>query len=374
MTYVLFILMLVALILVHEFGHLVMAKLFGVKVEEFSIGFPPRIGTIKIGETDYSFGWLLFGGYVRMLGENEEPNAEGRSAVAQDERSFAFKSGWSQAAITVAGVLMNIIFAWAVFVAVFAIGISVDPSVPDPVLIPDTRYLSQTQVTILDTMPGSPAAAAGFHANDTVIKATSGQYSLSAPMSTKELQSFIASQGTKTLTLTVERGAKEQTITVKPSDSVIAGKAAIGVELGDMATERLPLGVALVDGAKSTWEAGVLTIEGFGQFFGTLFAGHANLNDVSGPIGIVVIGGQTLAAGLSTAMIFLAAISIGLAVINFIPIPGLDGGRLLIILIERIKGSPISPHLLERMTLAGFALIIVFAVFVSYHDVMYYIL
>lgn len=361
-----FIAILVVLILVHEFGHLVAAKLLGVKVEEFAIGFPPRLGKIRKGETDYSFNLLLFGGYVRMLGENEHPGAADNllSDATKDPRSFAFKSGWTQAGITLAGVAMNGIFAWLAFIVVFMAGVQVDAS---NAAYP--QHLSNQQVTIEAVAPNSPALAADITSGDVIIGAKSGAGVLQGKFTSADFQQFTASHQNDEIMLTVEHGKDTKIVSVKPAFGLVPGRAAIGVELADLAVERLPLSLAVVQGSESTWAATKATVVGLSSFFGSVLTGHGNFSDVAGPVGIARLGAESVAEGFSAAMLFAAIISINLALLNLLPIPGLDGGRLLFIVIERIKGSAIHPQLATRITIAGFAFLIALMLIVTYHDI-----
>ncbi len=352
--------MLVALILIHEFGHFIAAKIFGVRIEEFAIGFPPRIAKIRRNGTYYTFNLLLFGGFVRLLGENEQPGAE--ALPGQGRGSFAFRSGWVQAAITLAGVLMNFVLAWIIFITVFLIGIQGDVSTVNP------QYVSDIQTTIVGIAPNSPASKAGLEPNDVLTAARAGSATLAEPISSNSFEQFTASHPSAYIVLSLERGGHSITATVQPQEGIVQGRAAIGVELADLGTERFPLLLAGIEGSRSMGEATALTAAGLGGFLTDLIRGHADFSNIAGPIGIAQIGTTSIGEGWSAALLFMAIISINLALLNMLPIPGLDGGRLLFIVIERLKGSPLSAPLVTRITIAGFALLITLMIVVTYHD------
>ena len=381
MNFVFFILILVLLILVHELGHFLVAKWLKIKVEEFAIGFPPRLFTIRKGETDYSFNLFLFGGYVRLMGENEP--ASGRitpedgslrsesgldlrdPSSAHDSRSFAHAPGWKQATITVAGVGMNFLFAWLAFIVVFLAGIQVDAS--------HARYpqhLSDPHVVIAGIAPNSPAAAVGLVPGDVVLSIQSGADTLPANFTGADFQEFTATHPDADISLLVRHGQENREVTLRPAIGIVPDRAAIGVELVYLATERLPVLFAAQEGSQSFFAATRATALGLGVFATNLIRGQGNFTDVAGPVGIAQLGAESVSEGFSTALLFAAIISINLAILNLLPIPGLDGGRMIFIIIERIKGSAISPNVAVRITIVGFALLATLMILVTYHDII----
>lgn len=361
MALLIFIVILIALIWVHELGHFSVAKLFKVRVDEFSIGFPPRLLTRVWGETRYSLSLILVGGYVKIFGEDP---GEG----AGDPRALTSRSRGVQAAVMLAGIAFNLIFAWLALSAGYMSGLpaAAHESALGPITAP--------QVVISGISPNSPAERAGLMAGDVVERIQTGTQALdTATLNTNEqaqaVQAFIAAHQDESLVIEVRRGAEEKTFLAKPEAGLVEGKKIIGVELGDIGILQLPPHLALVQGTITFKDLTVATAQGLGSFFGGIFAGNADFSQVSGPIGIASTGRDAVKAGFGTTAIIAALISINLALINLLPIPGLDGGRLLIIIIEAIIRRPVSPRVTNTLMLVGFALVVALMVVVSVHDI-----
>ncbi len=358
MALLIFIVLLIVLILFHELGHFIAAKLFGIRVDEFSIGFPPRLFSIKYGETSYSFGLLLLGGYVKIYGED--------GGVA-GPRSMSSKNRGVQAAVIVAGVAMNILAGWLILSAAFVNG------VPTSVEYQGVGTVTNARPMIVGVLPQSPAEAAGFAAGDVVEVLQTGTAKLDTRTLNTDKQSdtvraFIGDHQDESIVITVLRDGQEKTFLAKGVDGLIEGRKAIGVELDDVGTLKLPVHLALMQGAVTAKDLAVQTAQGLGAFIGGLFKG-AGLGGVSGPVGIATAGSAAVRQGFAEAAFLVALISINLAIINILPIPGLDGGRLLIIIIESIIRRPVSVKLVNILSLVGLALLIVLMVFVTYHDI-----
>lgn len=356
MSFIIFILILVALILVHEFGHFIVAKLCKIKVEEFGIFFPPRLFSIRKGETEYSLNTLPFGGFVRIFGENHNEHAN-------DPRSFASKPRYTQAAVVVAGIVMNIIFAWLTLSAGYLVGLptSVDRNTVGEVV--DARTI------IASVIPGSPAAKSGVIAEDEVVSVSTAEDILMSPIHANAVQTFIAEHANQSIILTVLREGEEKVFIARPVEGVVEGRKVLGVQLGDVGTLQLPLHLAFIEGARLTYDMTVGTAQGIVAFLGQIMSGTANFGSVAGPIGIVNIGAGAVTEGFAAAVVLTALISINLAIINLLPIPGLDGGRLLIIGIESVLQRPVSRKITLAVTVVGFAFLITLMLVVSYHDI-----
>ncbi len=357
MSLVLFILILIALILVHEFGHFIIAKAFGIRVDEFGIFFPPRIFAIKWGETEYSFNWLPFGGFVRIFGENGEEAAE--------PRSFSKKSKWAQAAVIVAGIIFNLLFAWILLTAGYMYGI---PTSADHEGVGTVQNINPTIVGVL---PGSPAEKAGLMAGDRIDSIITGTAELSPDANAQEVQDFIAAHQNQSIGFLVNRYGKEVDALAVPVAGLAPDKKVVGIELGDVGILKLPLPQALVQGALLGKEITASTASGLAGFFSQIFHGTADFGSVSGPIGITSMGSAAVQDGFIATIILTSLISINLAIINLIPIPGLDGGRLLFIAIEAITKKPISKRISMWLTIVGFGLLILLMLVVSYHDIVH---
>lgn len=357
MSIIFFILVLVGLILVHELGHFSVAKLFKIRVDEFGIFFPPRLFAKRFGETEYSLNWLPLGGFVRIFGESAQEGVG-------DPRSLVSKPRLVQAAVMLAGIVCNILFAWLVLSAGYIAGL---PTSADHTGWGDVRNI---RATVAEIIPNSPAQRAGLEPNDVVLSVETGTTKLQENASADEITSFIAAHQEESVIVRVQRDQREQTFLAKPAAGLIEGRKAIGMRLADIGTLTLPPHLALLQGGVLAYHMTVQTAQGLGVFFKNLVSGGADFSAVSGPIGIVALGSTFVSEGYVQLIFLTASISIALALFNLVPIPGLDGGRLLFVIVESITRRPISPRLSVALTVGGFALLITLMVVVSYHDII----
>lgn len=363
MTILIFILILVALIIAHEFGHFIVAKLFGIRVDEFGVFFPPRLLAWKRGETTYTLNALPFGGFVKIYGEStaDDPSA------ASNPRSFVAKPRLVQAAVIVAGIVFNLLFAWLVLSAGYMVGIQT------PVEHRGVGTVQNPKVLIEAVLPDSPAQKAGLKMGDELLSVETGTGELAPGFTSDGALQFIQSHENESMVLNIERDGQQLNVLAKPADGIVPGHKAIGIQMDDVGILKLSLPLALVQGAIIGKEMTVETAQGLWGFFSTLVRGKADFASVSGPIGIVSLGSSAVKQGAAATIILTAIISINLAIINLIPIPGLDGGRLLFIAIEAATRRPISETLALRLTIAGFALLITLMLVASYHDILHLI-
>lgn len=357
MSFIIFIFILVALILVHEFGHFIVAKLCKIKVEEFGIFFPPRLFAIKKGETEYSLNILPFGGFVRIFGENHNEHAT-------DPRSFASKPRYTQAAVVVAGIVMNIVFAWLTLSVGYLVGL---PTAVDHGTVGE---VTDARTIIASVVLDSPAAKSGVMAEDVVVSVSTAEATLTDPIDADAVQTFIAEHANQSIILTVLREGEEKVFIARPTEGVVEGRKALGIQLGDVGILQLPPHLAVIEGARLTYDMTIGTAQGLAAFFSQIMSGVANFGSVAGPIGIVNIGAGAVTEGFAAAVVLTAIISVNLAIINLLPIPGLDGGRLLIIAIESVLRRPVSRKITLAVTVAGFAFLITLMLVVSYHDIV----
>lgn len=362
MDILLFLVILVSLIVVHELGHFAAAKWFGIRVDEFGLGFPPRLFGKKFGETLYSFNLIPFGGFVKIFGEDGQSADETTDA----SRSFIHKHRLIQAGVLVAGVLMNIVAAWLILSTAYMIGLPEDAgSVP-------AGSLRDVKATIVEIAPLSPAERAGMMPGEHVVSiATDKGVSVEGEVGADALRTFIAEHASDELSLTLKRGDTTRVVSATPSADVVGseGVPVLGVSLVDVGILQLPVHKALLAGATLTYNVTIATAEGLGQFFVTIFKGKADFSSVSGPVGIVGVVGQASDIGLVAVLTLAAVISINLAIINLIPFPALDGGRLLIVGIEAIRRKAISPNLSLWLNAGGFLFLIGLMLIVTYHDI-----
>lgn len=360
MSVIIFIAVIVALIVVHEFGHFVAAKFTGMRVDEFGIGYPPRALTItRKGETLYTLNWLPFGGFVKIYGEDSFLD------TARDARSFSSKTRLAQAFVLVAGVAMNLLFAYVLITAALVAGMPRALSDDEIVVARDTA------LAVARVLPGSPAERAGLSPGDSIVSATNtlGEW---YSVDQRSFSVFIAESGGETVTLWLKRGGKEKKIVATPETGVATGdptRYALGVEVATIGIVSLPFTAAIVEGVKLTWEATRLTAVGLAHFFFGVLTLSADLSQVAGPIGIVGVVGAAGAAGLGNLLSITAIISINLALINLIPVPALDGGRLLFVAIESVIRRSIKPDVARAVNAVGFVFLILLMLVVTAHDI-----
>ncbi|OHA80819.1 MAG: RIP metalloprotease RseP [Candidatus Yonathbacteria bacterium RIFCSPHIGHO2_01_FULL_51_10] len=360
MSILIFIAVLVVLIVAHEFGHFVVAKASGIRVDEFGIGFPPRLWGKKVGETEYTVNAIPFGGFVKIFGEDpDQVSIAGPDAA----RSFVHKPKYIQAAVIVAGVAFNILLAWGLISLGFLIGL---PTSADAVRAGAT--LHSPAVVITDVAPSSPAEHAGVKAGDKILAMESGNEHVPAD-TVEDVQAFIANHGSQSIVFSYSRGGAQGTYTIVPTTGIVEGRPAVGVALDLIGTLKLGLPQALWEGGKLTVSLTQATAKALGAFLKETVMGKADLSQVTGPVGLVETTGDVVSFGFVYLLSFMALISINLAIINLIPFPALDGGRLLFIIIESIKGSPIKPRIANLVNTVGFALLLLLMVVVTYHDV-----
>lgn len=358
MNILLFVIILVVLIIVHEVGHLIAAKWVGMRVDEFGVGYPPRAATLfKRGGTKYTLNWIPFGGFVKIFGEN--PDEE--SLDGQD--SFVNKPKWAQALVLVAGVTFNILFAWLLISVGFMSGL------PAPVDYAGSGEVRDAELVVTSVLADSPAGEAGLKTGDTLLSVVAADAELQNP-EPETLQNFIRDNGTSELLVTFERGDVTESVILTPSLEINPDSPAIGISMDMIGTLKLGFISALYEGAKMTALVTEAVVIGLGTFFLSAFTSGADLAQVTGPVGIVGLVGDASQLGFIYLLSFTAFISINLAVINLIPFPALDGGRLLFVIIEKIKGSPIKPKIANAFNGIGFALLLLLMIVITVSDVV----
>jgi len=356
-----FVLVLVALILVHEFGHFVAAKLSGMRVDEFGIGYPPKAWGVKRGETEYTLNWLPFGGFVRIYGEDE-------AAVQEDpkdgHRAFFRKPRVLQALVLLAGILMNLVFAWLLLAITLGLGA---PRALDP---EELSTASDPYVLVASVMPGSPAEEAGFKPGDRIVRATAGA-DLFMSADADAFTAFVSGSD-EAITFTLENGGQERTVSATPRAGLSLEdpeRLVLGVGVASVGVVRTPWHAAPLEGLTLTWELTKATAIGLVGFFGSIFTLSADLSQVSGPVGIAGAVGDAAGTGLSELLTLTAVISINLALINLLPIPALDGGRLLFVAIEAVIRRPLSRRFQNWVNATGFAFLILLMIVVTASDI-----
>lgn len=348
MSVIVFVVLLGALIFVHELGHFILAKRAGVKVEEFGIGFPPRLFGFRRGETDYTINAIPLGGFVRMLGE-EDPTAP---------RSFASASRLWRIAILAAGASMNLVAAVLLFSGAYLSG---------------WPAVTQANVVVTLVAPNTPAAQSGLQPGDT-IRAFAGQ---TITRST-QLRGLTDAHLGQPIPLVVERNGKAENLTVTPRTTWPSDQGPLGVSIREDPTKvepvRYSLPSALLNGLGQTIQTILLTLSLPVLILKGLIP--IELARPVGPVGIFQVASQATAETVSTGWLFpiltvAAMISAGLGIANLLPIPGLDGGRLLFVIIEAIRGRRISPRRESAIHFAGLVFLVSLVVVVTYFDLLF---
>ncbi|HET8581028.1 MAG TPA: M50 family metallopeptidase [Candidatus Paceibacterota bacterium] len=362
MTALLVILILVVLIVGHELGHFVAAKLLGVRVVEFGIGYPPRAFKLgRWGGTEYTINWLPFGGFVRLYGEeHEHEELKGR----QRWHSIMSAPLWAQAAILVAGVAMNVAIGWGLYVAGFMNGLPTSVAEGTP----------GAHLVVNGVLPGSPADAAGFETGDEIIAVTDASGSSLLTLTPSAMVAYVEDHGGQKIDITYIRKDATSTVPVIPAHAVLAdqsGRPALGVALALVSETHIDFWGALREASLRTGD--ILSQVGsgiLGLLHDALFW-HADLSEVVGPVGLISIVDQTAGYGAGQILGLAAFISLNLAIVNLIPIPAFDGGRLLFVAYEALTRRRIPSLVAQTLNLIGFALIIVLMVVVTYHDIVH---
>lgn len=374
MTVVYAIIVLGILIFVHELGHFLLAKLMGVSVEKFSLGFGPKLFGKKIGETEYLLSAFPLGGYVKMFGEGgfieggeSHHPSEGESAeskapsepvmreLTDDEkaRSFAHKPVLARIAIVMAGPVFNLLFAWLIFIVLCMTGV---PTVT---------------TKIGEALKDKPAAKAGMQKGDVITAINSKPIKRWDQIA----EGVSASKGGP-LTLTVKRDAADITFTITPeprdSKNLFGEKVsgyAIGVaSAGEVVTEYFNPFQAVIKGTEQTWKVIDLTIMSLVKMVQRVVP----MDSVGGPIMIAKMAGEQATAGASSFLAFMALLSINLGILNLLPVPVLDGGHLLFYFMELIFRRPVPQKIREYAQQIGMVLLLGLMVLAFYNDIIRY--
>ena len=335
------------LVFVHELGHFLAAKRAGVRVERFSLGFPPKLIGKKIGETEYMISWLPLGGYVKLAGESldeEESN---------QPYSLQAKPAWVKAIIFAAGPLMNFLTAFLLLWGVFYVSGDVE--------------IDKSKIVIGTVAPGSRAEQAGIKPGDVILSLNGERIGRFDSLAEKVYSmpgapvEVVWASGNDTIQKTLVT-MKEESYNEK-GEKIFIGR--IGIQ---QAFTRKPVGF-LTAGER----AGITTVAFTGQvvrFVKGLFTREFSLKSVGGPVFISKIAGQEASRGFSSLLFLTALLSVNLALLNLFPIPALDGGHLLFLAIEGVIRRPISLKVRALVTQVGFGLLLLLIVFVTYNDVM----
>ena len=340
------------LVFVHEFGHFITAKLTGMKVEEFGFGFPPRLTGIERGGTIYSINWIPLGGFVRIKGESGDDR--------HDRDSFAGRSAWQRAAVLCAGVAMNLVLAWFALSLGFFIGL---PQMAED--LPAGAQVADRRIQIYSVLQDTPAGAAGIQPGDTIL--TLDGASVVDPQFFRD---YTAAHGGRAMIVGLLRDDKPVDVTVTPRTLAETGRPGIGVSLIETGLVSYAWYLAPIQGLAATWYFIREILSSFWTLLSGLFTAHRVTVEFSGPVGIAVMTAEVVRMGFRYLLQFTALLSVNLAVVNILPFPALDGGRVLFLIIERVRRRAVSAKLENLIHNIGFAFLMLLVLVITYRDVV----
>ncbi len=352
MTVLIFLLILTILVFVHEFGHFIIAKKMGVKVEEFGIGLPPRLFGIKKGETLYSLNLLPLGGFVKLYGEEEHNKLD----KMDKKRAFVNKTAWQKTLIILGGVIGNFLLGWFIFSYLATQGVSV------PI----------NKVIIEKVTKNSPAQISGLKENDIVTKLIPQnkklpQFTLTTAddliINTKKLAG-------QTITLEINRNGKTFLTKIVPRVNPPKGEGPLGIAITSSTIKKYPWFTApyygLIEATNITYK---IATELGKLLFGLITFQKPHV-DVAGPVGIANMAGQAIKFGGNAFLQFLGLLSLNLAIVNILPFPALDGGRLVFVLYEGIFKKKPNKDVEKYTNLIGFIILLSLAALITVNDIV----
>ncbi|HSE61773.1 MAG TPA: M50 family metallopeptidase [Candidatus Saccharimonadales bacterium] len=352
--FILGILMLLGLIVAHEYGHAIAARRNGVEVEEFGVGFPPRAWGKKVKGTLYSINWLPLGGFVKLKGEHDAATGKG---------TYGGASLLAKTKILLAGVVVNWLIAVFIFTILSLVGM---PKIlPNQFAVSNDTYTSAGVVRAGEITKDSPAAKAGIVVGDQLL-AFNGDPIPSA----KRFAEQTAGAAGQTVPLAYKRNGQINTVYVTLNKDNSGGKGYVGIGPSEQSTQRATWSAPIV-GAGLTVQFTYETFKGLGTTLADLFTGKFQKagENVAGPIGIVNIMQQSSSLGLTPVLFLIGIISLTLAVMNVLPIPALDGGRLFVTLLFRALKKPLTKEREEAIQATGFVVLMILVLVITFVDV-----
>ncbi len=358
-TILIFLLVLSVLVMIHELGHFVTAKKFGIKVEEFGFGLPPRLWGKKIGETIYSINWLPIGGFVKLYGEDQESEGKGQKSKVkskEDQRAFFSKPIWQRAIVLTAGVFMNFLLAVVLISYLFTQG----------VMTPTDR------VHVEKILANSPAEVSGLQKGDIIAKAVShtGARIEKDIKKGEDLIVFTREHLGEEIVLQVMRGDALADLSLTPRKDYPADEGPLGVVISNFEEKKYPLWEAPIAGMKESLKLSWNLTQGIVQTVAKLASFQPVAKDVAGPIGIAQMTGEAIKFGNNAVLELMGLLSLNLAIVNILPFPALDGGRLLFVVIEAITGKRVHAHFERYAHQIGMILLLVLILLVTVNDLV----
>jgi regulator of sigma E protease len=338
------------LVFVHELGHFLFSKLFKVRVDEFALGFPPKVFSFTKGETTYALNALPLGGYVKIHGENPDGVDD-----KKDKRSFQNIAWWKQIIILSAGVVFNLLFAWLLMSTTLFVGTS-------KVAIQglDDKYIQGNRTVLInEVLKDSPADKAGIKPGEMIVSVNGIE-----SKNINQVQADIKDAPVLFNIILIKDRATTSVEVVKSANNTI------GVGLAETAKVRMGFFASIAYGFQGTLNLTVQVFSGVIDFFGKLFVGHASWDGVSGPVGIAKVVGTSSQEGFVSLLFITILISISLAAMNILPFPALDGGRIVIAAIEGITRRKLPIKFVNALNTFGFVLLLLLMVLVTVKDLL----
>lgn len=343
---------LIILLVIHEFGHFFVAKKFGVKVEEFGVGYPPRLFKKEFRGTTYSLNLLPFGAFVRF------PDESGLNDQIKYSHQPVGKRFW----IAMAGVISFWILAIAILTVVLTVGtrINIEDS--------DNNNLISPAITIIGVQPNSPAAISGMMPGDNIVSMAVNGATIKIEK-VKEVQDFVSKNIKSEIHLTLMRGDDLLEVVIKPRENPAAGEGPMGIILSKTTIKKVSFYRAPVEAVLTTGRMTMAIVDGYYHAIINLFRGAPTGVEPIGPVGIVGLASQAGKLGVSYFLQFIAMICLYLAVFNLLPIPVTDGGKVMFLLVEKIRKKPLNPKVEEKIEGAFFIVLLILMAFVTIKDI-----
>lgn len=352
MNIIIFLLIILVLVISHEWGHFFSAKKFGIRVDEFGFGMGPKLFGFKKGETEYTINLFPIGGFVKIFGENGEDEDD------KEKRGFTKKPAWQQAIVLLAGVFMNFVLAFFIYSFGFMSGVM--PIADSP----------NAKLTILDIMKDSPAESSQIKKGEVILKISDSKKVIENP-NAEAFINFLKNEKEKSINISgITKNKEEVNHKVELSFDKDGKINPIGVSVLMVGYEKFGFLKSFSHGFKQSISSFKETTVGLASFVKNIFLFKADFRELAGPVGMVSMVGAALSFGFGGLLYFIATISISLAVLNLFPFPALDGGRLIFVLIEKIKGSKIKPEITNIINFVGFALLMLLMLVITYHDIL----
>lgn len=367
LTIIVFVIILGLLIFVHELGHFISARKLGVRVEEFGFGFPPRMFGVykdkngkwkkvvgnkeleKDQKTVYSMNWLPIGGFVKIFGEEGEGS--------NNPKSFSSKPAWVRGLILSAGVIMNFVLAMVLLTIGFKIGL--------PQAIEEGDEARDVKIQIAQVVNDSPAKESGLNVGDEIVTVNGEEF-----LEIKDLQEEIKSESGSEINIEVKRGDEVVIVKSTPRENPPEDEGALGIALAKTGIVSYPFFQSIWMGITTTFGLVIAILLAFYDIIHNLIVQEPVSAEFAGPVGIAVLTGQVTRMGFVYILQFAAVLSINLGILNILPFPALDGGRILFLIIEKIRGKKISQKVENTVHTAGFFLLILLLVVVTFKDVV----